>query len=362
MRDLKESLWIAVTFLWAAFAVAAAPALLLPLAPAEAEGAAPVVVTREQVARFEGVWAGRDNPSPFGPIPFAMDFQWQGDGSLRSLSSLSRDTWVDLRFAADSAGNWVLHESAQLAGQFLQGYPMHPERVAGDTLHYAYREDPGFLRCALTADGATLDMMVRVRGEEHVRFHLARLAGEEATRQRRELIEARTRSGEDDLSFLGAPGAGDDPPAVANARVAARLRADDPQAHLAYGRALAEALDDAPPAKRIGYAQDMLASFRRAVALDSTLVDARYALAQYYLEAPPIAGGSLEAAASEAAALARLASPYSEVVRAQIEAEQGDRAAAAARLAALLETNPDLTVARRLYVQYAGKGNGVGTR
>lgn len=356
MRDLKESLWIAMTFLWAALAIVAAPALLLPLAAAKAEGAETASVTRAQVARFEGVWAGEDNPTPLGPISFAMDFQWQEDGSLRSLSSLSEATWVDLRFAPDSAGNWVLHESAQLAGQFLQGYPLHPERVAGDTLHFAYRADPHYLRCVVTANEAVLAMTVWVRGEEHVRFHLARLHGEEAVAQRRELIEARTRSGENDMSLLGASSAGGDPVAVTNARVTARLRASDPQAHMSYGRALAQAIEGAPLAKKVGYAQDMLASFRRAAELDSTLVDARYALAQYYLQAPPIAGGSVEAAAGEAEALARLASPLAEVVRAQIEAKQGDRVAAAARLAALLESNPDLAVARRLYIQYAGNG------
>lgn len=356
MRDLKESLWIAVTFIWAALAIAAAPALLLPLAAAQAEGAEPVSVTRAQVARFEGVWAGNDNTSPLGPIPFAMDFQWQEDGSLRSLSHLSRETWVDLRFAADSTGTWVLHESAQLAGQFLQSYPLHAEGVAGDTLYFAYREDPHYLRCAMTASDAMLDMIVWIRGEEHVRFHLARLSGDEAVAQRRELIEARTRSGENDMSLLAASSAGGDPVAVTNARVTARLRASDPQAHMSYGRALSEAMEGAPLQKRIGYAQDMLAAFRRAAELDSTLVDARYALAQYYLQAPPIAGGSVEAAAGEAEALTRLASPLAEVVRAQIEAKQGDREAAAKRLAALLETHPDVAVARRLYIQYAGNG------
>ncbi len=367
MRDLKDALWIAVTFLWAALTVAAAPALLLPLAASVAKGAEPPVkaesaevgtaatVTREQVARFEGVWSGENNPSPLGPIPFAMDFQWQEDGSLRSLSSLSRDTWVDLRFRKEG-DVWILDESARLAGQFEQGYPLHPVRVTGDTLHYAYLEDPHFLRVALVASHDTLDMAVWVRGEEHVRFRLARLHGEAAMSQRRELVEARTRSGENDLGLLSAGSAGDDPVEIANARAAARLRPQDAEAHLALGRALADAIEDAPPPKMVGYAQEMLGSFRRAVELDPDLADARYALAQYYLNAPPIAGGSLEAAADEAGELARLESPLAEVVRAQIEAKQGDPTAAAARLAALLETNPDLAVARRLYIQYAGSG------
>src|SRR5439155_2166838 len=46
--------------------------------------------------------------------------------------------------------------------------------------------------------------------------------------------------------------------------------------------------------------------YERAVALDSTNVDARIALGNYYLYAPRIGGGSLEKARAQAAAASRL--------------------------------------------------------
>lgn len=320
--------------------------------PTKTPAMTPIPLTKATIARFEGVWAGEDNPSPFGPIPFAADFRWQEDGTLRSLSALSAATWVDLRFRPEGE-TWVLDEEAQLAGEFRQGYPLHPLRAANDTIYFAYLPDPHYLTCGLYAGEETLEMRVWVRGEDHVRFRLERLHGEEALAQRRDLEENRTRPGENDLVTLQGAGASSDPIEVANARAATKLQPREATVHMRFGNVLAGAMQEATQTQRIRYAGEMLAAFRTAVELDPDLVDAHYGLSQYYLNAPPIAGGSVEAARAEADELERLASPMAEVVRAQIEAKGGDRAAAAARLQALLESHPDLTQARRLYIQYA---------
>jgi hypothetical protein len=84
------------------------------------------------------------------------------------------------------------------------------------------------------------------------------------------------------------------------------------------------------------------------------LPGARFGLAQYYLNAPPIAGGSLEKAAAQGEALRELESPLGEVVLADVDARGGDTEAAVARLKAVLVDHPDLEPARRLFIQLSG--------
>ena len=47
---------------------------------------------------------------------FAALFEWQEDGSLRARSPLNSETWIDLRFARDETGRWMLHRSVPCAG------------------------------------------------------------------------------------------------------------------------------------------------------------------------------------------------------------------------------------------------------
>ncbi len=315
----------------------------------------PVQVPDAMVARFAGAWAGGDTPTPFGHIDFALDFVWQDDGSLRAFTPLSRETWVELRFQKDAGGTWLLHESASLAGLGVQGYTMHPVRLAADTLHYAYMKDPKFLSCEMAVTDRGLYMAVIVREEEHVRFLLARIEGEDAAALRRDLADTATRSGADDIEKLRQTGASTDPVEIGNARAKARIRPEDPQAQLELARSLGAHIDAVPLQTRALYAQEMLAALERAVRLDPSFADARYGLAQYYLQAPPIAGGSVEAAEAQAVALAGLGSPLGEVVRAQIEYRNGAHEAATQRLRAVVDAHPELESARRLYLRYSGE-------
>jgi hypothetical protein len=103
------------------------------------------------------------------------------------------------------------------------------------------------------------------------------------------------------------------------------------------------------------YAQEMYSALQTAVELDPTLPDAHYGLAQYYLNAPPVAGGSLESAEAEARTLDELGSPLGEVIAAQVDARRGDHAAAVDRLRSVMEAHPDLQVAQQLYIEIAGR-------
>jgi hypothetical protein len=192
----------------------------------------PVRISDDQIARFEGVWAGEENVTPLGPMGFAMDFRWDEDGSLHSHSALSKQTWVDLRFHRDESGTWLLTEAASLAGTGEQKYTMHPVRVSGDTLYYAYAEDPQFLNCVMTAGDDELFMLVHLRGEEHVRFLLSQVTGEDAVALRQELEAGRTRSGEDDWKFLKEAADGEDPVEVRDARIRVKSEPENPHAYL----------------------------------------------------------------------------------------------------------------------------------
>lgn len=337
-------------------AVAILAASAAALGPPASRKAGRVVVPDALVHAFEGVWLGENNPSPFGPISFAMDFQRQADGSLKSHSALSQGTYIQLHLAKSDKGIWLLHDTASLSGLGEMSHTMHPVRVASDTLYFAYLEDPQYLSCELTANATTLHMLVRVRGEEHVRFLLTRQEGEAAAAVRNAMEAARTRAADGDIATLERAGASSDPIEIANARQHTRIQPQDARAHLELANAIAEAIESASPDKMIPYATEMLGSYRRAVELDPKLPDARFGLAQYYLNAPPIAGGSIELAGAEAEALARLDSPFAEIVRAQVEKQQGNAKAAAERLGRLLQKHPDLALARRLYLQYGSNG------
>jgi hypothetical protein len=288
-----------------------------------------------------------------------MDFRWEEDGSLRSHSALSSQTWVDLHFHRDEAGTWLLTESASLAGTGRQEYTLHPVRTAGDTLFYAYAEDPKFLDCLVTANDEELYMLVNLRGEEHVRFLLSKVTGEEALAVRQDLEAGRSQPGENDWQLLTDSAEGDDPVEVRNARLRVKSEPNNPHAHLALVGALGEVIDQAPGMKMAAYAQEMLAALHTTVEIDPALPDAHFGLAQYYLNAPPIAGGSLESAQGEAEVLAKLGSPLGEVVFAQLSLQRGDRASALERLGGVVDEYPDLEIARRLYIEVAGQSKSV---
>jgi len=80
---------------------------------------------------------------------------------------------------------------------------------------------------------------------------------------------------------------------------------DDAEQHLALARALGAAIE-ADAANGPRYAFEMRTALERAIELDPELVEAYHWLVGYYLNAPPIAGGSIEAAEATARRLEAL--------------------------------------------------------
>jgi hypothetical protein len=98
------------------------------------------------------------------------------------------------------------------------------------------------------------------------------------------------------LSVSGVAVFAEDSPTAADPIAAARksvaANADDGNAHLQLAQALGTAMQK-DPALGMQYAGDMLNSLKKAIELDPSLTEAYEWLAGYYLNAPPIAGGSV---------------------------------------------------------------------
>jgi len=92
-------------------------------------------------------------------------------------------------------------------------------------------------------------------------------------------------------------------------------------ARLTLARALGAAID-ADPANGPRYAFEMLDSLTTAIALDPHLSEAYHWLVGYYLNAPPIAGGSIDKASEVAGRLAEFDAAGAQTLIAQIEAQR----------------------------------------
>jgi len=78
------------------------------------------------------------------------------------------------------------------------------------------------------------------------------------------------------------------------------------EAHLWLGRSYGQKAIKASIFSQMGLARKCKGEFEKAVALDPSSVDARYDLLSFHVNAPGIAGGSLEKAREQAVEIARL--------------------------------------------------------
>lgn len=286
--------------------------------PAPSPGAPPTADLGDFVASLEGGWIGNDNDTPFGKMPFAVLFEWAENGSLHSRSSLNSETYIDLRFEETGDGVWMLHEEASMEGLGLQSYSLVP--APGPSEAGAYRwtweQDPEFLSIEVALAGETMSLDVLLRGQPHVAFRLDRQPPETWIEMKRQMLAQAERSPAEGTSIFevvsnppvppdaedGAekPAALDAP--IERARREVTAKPDDAQAHLALARVLSDAINESP-ANAPRYAYEMLSALQTAVALDNRLAEAYHYLVGYYLNAPPIAGGSVEKAEETAKAL-----------------------------------------------------------
>ncbi len=271
------------------------------------------------VTALEGGWTGADNDTPFGKMPFAALFEWQEDGSLYSSSPLNSETYIDLRFARDEAGRWLLHEEAAMEGLGVQSHSLAPAGVAATAglCRWVYEPDPDYLAIDLGVVEETLRLDVTLRGRPHVAFRLGRVPRELWPEMKRELAAQAALSPEEGTSILeivsNPPAALTPEPAVQDAAAeepiaAARERVtaepDSAAARLELAKRLGAAINEQPQINGPRYAFEMHAALTKAIELDPRLAEAYHWLVGYYLNAPPIAGGSLAKAEETARRLA----------------------------------------------------------
>lgn len=200
----------------AATTSAASDSAAPPSAPAAPTAPATPAPDDATVAAFldelRGPWAG-SGESPFGQMPFAVLFERQPDGSLRSWADDAKGTNIDLLFHRTAAG-WRLTESASLPGVGTQRYTLAPTLAEPTRLVLHYPEQPELLTIELSViaagpGGATpssassgsapsapspklaqprqLRLVARVRGEDHIDFLMRRLPDEATEKLRRNL-------------------------------------------------------------------------------------------------------------------------------------------------------------------------------
>ncbi|UCF66329.1 MAG: hypothetical protein JSV80_11075, partial [Acidobacteriota bacterium] len=277
----------------------------------------------EWARALEGGWAGEQNETPFGPMPFALLFERQDDGSLRAMSAFHSETWIELRLWTDEHGRWRLDEAASLEGLGVQRRTLVPAGLVEGTRRFVDQEDPEFLSIDITQRADQLDLDVHLRGASHVRFRLHRVPDEDLPALREALAAQAARSPEQAGSLRGA--LEDDgakrshgaPPAIAKAREAAAAPPDDARAHMALAQTLGAAIQKDPAVGR-RHAYEMLGHLERAQALDPSWPAPYHGLVGYYLNAPRIAGGSVEKASEMARRLAEIDPAAGEQLLAQI--------------------------------------------
>lgn len=112
------------------------------------------------------------------------------------------------------------------------------------------------------------------------------------------------------------------PPSIHAARTAVEADPTSAPARLALGKAIGEVLR-ADPMQGVRFAAEMLDSLKQAIELDPMLVEAYHWLAGYYLNAPPIAGGSVDLAEQTVSKLAEIDPASAQGWLEQIEARRG---------------------------------------
>jgi tetratricopeptide (TPR) repeat protein len=145
----------------------------------------------------------------------------------------------------------------------------------------------------------------------------------------RALAEARLKANPQDAEALAGLSAalsafGDDDGARADAQKAVDLAPQDPRCHYQLSAILGTLAQKAGVFRRLGLARDCRAEIEKTLALDPTRIDAQFALLEFYLEAPGIAGGDRRKADEVASRLAVLDKAAGARARARIAEEAKD--------------------------------------
>jgi hypothetical protein len=248
---------------------------------------------------------------------FAMLFDKQDDGSYLSHSAANRETFIRMRFFEDESGRWLLEESGGMEGLGVRGSTLVPAEPRGEIRRWVDPDDPDYLVVEMAVTGEELFVRTLVRGEEHAQLDLRRVPAEQLPEFRRSLAQAAQRDPAES-SIHDHANSDQVPESVRLARRDVAERPADAEARVALAGALIE-LIQSDPGSAPRYAGELLQTLQTAVELDPASTSAWQGLAGYYLNAPPIAGGSLEKAEEVARRLQELDPGAGEALMAQVE-------------------------------------------
>jgi hypothetical protein len=143
------------------------------------------------VSQLEGVWAGNDNRTPFGPIQFAFSFERQPDGSLHAHTGNGSDFSLDLRLGKDDAGRWLMREEGTVRGLGTQRHTLALASASHKVLTFRDAERPDELQVRIELVPGAMVFEVTRQGKEHILLNLPRLEGAAADRVRQTLAAQR---------------------------------------------------------------------------------------------------------------------------------------------------------------------------
>jgi hypothetical protein len=271
------------------------------------------------LARIEGVYMGQNNPTPFGPIGFAMDMVRQPDGSVHGRLHSDRDTYFDFAFRLNDRGGITFHETGSLGQGFVQSHELELAETEGDTLTFATEERPALLVAEVTADGSRLRVKVMLRGKPHVDLDMTRVSDEQ--------VVAKFRAAQARAKELPGGSALQQFFAAAAAKTVDSHLPKDEQArqHVSESKRLMEQMGKADTSERPRLAFLIKGHVEKAIELDPMFDEAHFALAMWYLQSPELAAKSLEKVKEILATLERMKSPLGEVLRKGLAERAGGR-------------------------------------
>ncbi len=310
--------------------------LLVPGARAEraadatrAAAAAADAARDAAVRGLVGAWGGRAVASPLGPMRFGFVFEKAADGRIAGTSVLNSETWFELSFARGADGRWTGEEAGGLEGIGVQRHHLVPVEAAdgaeAGVFRWVTEGEPQLLRLDVAAHGNELSLKAWVRGALHADLALERLNEADARALAERFAAARRTppgpgtSIADFAKATAAAAAAPDGP-LARARAQAAAAPSDITAQLALARLLLNAIAADPMAGGPRYGFELKEVLEHAVTIEPPAPEAFEWLAGYYLNAPPIAGGSLDKAEAVAAKLAAFDAAAAARVRARIAA------------------------------------------
>lgn len=131
------------------------------------------------------------------------------------------------------------------------------------------------------------------------------------------------------------------PDAIEAAERAVRLGPGHAQAHFWLGNALGQRIGQVGMLRQAAMAPRLREAFERALQLDPAIHEARLNLMEFYLQAPPFAGGSVDKARAHAAELVRRDPPRGHYATGRLAMHAEDFPAAAKAYGAAYRARPD---------------------